>query len=120
MSTPHLDALSTPGASGTRAAGTVPSLAIPLMPVVQRPDPVMRRGVGSYLWDEDGKRYLDVVQGWASDTLGHSAPEVLAALADQASLLINPSPAYYNRPAIELALLLARLTDGAQVALAQE
>jgi acetylornithine/N-succinyldiaminopimelate aminotransferase len=77
----------------------------------------MARGQGSYLWDEAGHRYLDLVQGWATNTLGHSAPEVLGALAEQSSLLINPSPAFFNRPAIELARLLTRLTDSAQVAL---
>jgi acetylornithine/N-succinyldiaminopimelate aminotransferase len=87
------------------------------MPVAQRPPIVMSRGQGSYLWDESGQCYLDLVQGWATNTLGHSAPEVLAALADQSSLLINPSPAFYNRPAIELARLLIRLTESSQVAL---
>ena len=91
--------------------------AAPFMPVAQRPPVVMSRGQGSYLWDETGRRYLDVVQGWATNTLGHAAPEVLGALAEQSSLLINPSPAFFNRPAIELARLLTRLTDSAQVAL---
>jgi acetylornithine/N-succinyldiaminopimelate aminotransferase len=94
-----------------------PAPAAPFMPVSQRPPVVMSRGQGSYLWDEAGNRYLDLVQGWATNTLGHSAPEVLAALAEQSSLLINPSPAYYNRPAIELAQLLTRLTGNAQIAL---
>jgi acetylornithine/N-succinyldiaminopimelate aminotransferase len=101
----------------TRSGHTANPLATPFMPVVQRSPIVMSRGQGSYVWDEAGRCYLDVVQGWATNTLGHAAPELLAALAEQASLLINPSPAFYNRPAIELALLLTRLTDNAQVAL---
>ena len=88
----------------------------PFMPVAQRPPVVMSRGQGSYLWDEAGRSYLDVVQGWACNTLGHCAPEVQAALAEQSSLLLNPSPAFYNRPAIELAHLLTRLTGTQQVA----
>jgi len=88
----------------------------PFMPVARRPSFVTSHGQGSYLWDEAGRRYLDVVQGWATNALGHSAPEVLAALAEQSSLLINPSPAFYNRPAIELARLLTRLTHNEQVA----
>jgi len=99
------------------APGSAASLSTPFMPVAHRPPIVMSRGQGSYLWDEDGRRYLDVVQGWATNALGHAAPELLAALAEQSSLLVNPSPAYYNRPAIELARLLTRLTDSAQVAL---
>jgi len=98
-------------------APTASPLRTPFMPVAQRPPMVLSRGQGSYVWDEAGQRYLDVVQGWATNTLGHSAPELLAALAEQSSLLINPSPAFYNRPAIELARLLTRLTDSAQVAL---
>ncbi len=89
----------------------------PLMPVIRRPPQVMARGEGSYLWDEDGARYLDFVQGWAVNALGHAAPEVVAALAEQSCLLITPSPAFHNRPAIELARLLTQSTGTAQVAL---
>ena len=89
----------------------------PFMPVVQRPPFVLSRGQGSYVWDEAGNRYLDLVQGWAANALGHSAPELLAALAEQSSLLVNASPAFFNRPAIELAKLLTKLTGAAQVAL---
>jgi acetylornithine/N-succinyldiaminopimelate aminotransferase len=85
------------------------------MPVVKRPPVVMSRGEGSYLWDEQGRRYLDFLQGWAVNALGHSAPEVQAALAEQSSLLLTPSPAFHNRPAIELARLLVKLTGAAQV-----
>jgi acetylornithine/N-succinyldiaminopimelate aminotransferase len=86
------------------------------MPVVQRPPFVLSHGQGSHVWDEGGNRYLDLVQGWAANALGHAPPELLAALAEQSSLLINPSPAFYNRPAIELARLLTRITDSAEVA----
>jgi acetylornithine/N-succinyldiaminopimelate aminotransferase len=87
----------------------------PFMPVVQRPPLVIERGQGSYVWDEAGQRYLDFLQGWAVNALGHCAPEVQAALAEQSSLLITPSPAFHNRPAIELARLLVELTAAAQV-----
>ncbi len=86
------------------------------MPVARKPSIVMCRGQGSYLWDEAGQRYLDFVQGWAVNALGHSAPELQAALAEQSSLLINAGPAYHNRPAIELNRLLRRLTGAHQVA----
>jgi acetylornithine/N-succinyldiaminopimelate aminotransferase len=89
----------------------------PFMPVVERPPIVMHRGEGSYLWDESGRRYLDFLQGWAVNALGHCAPEVQAALAEQSSLLVTPSPALHNRPAIELSRLLAHITGAAQVAL---
>lgn len=79
-----------------------------LMEITARPDLVFVRGQGSWLEDHAGKRYLDFVQGWAVNTLGHCAPEMKRALAEQADKLMNPSPAFYNMPSIELA---QRLTD---------
>ncbi|WP_439811176.1 acetylornithine transaminase [Bordetella bronchiseptica] len=74
-----------------------------LMEITARPDLVFVRGQGSWLEDHAGKRYLDFVQGWAVNTLGHCAPEMKRALAEQADKLMNPSPAFYNLPSIELA-----------------
>jgi acetylornithine/N-succinyldiaminopimelate aminotransferase len=78
-----------------------------LMKLSARPRVVMVRGEGSYLWDDEGRRYLDFVQGWAVNTLGHSPAVLVQALARQASVLISPSPAYYNEPALALAGALA-------------
>ncbi|CCJ51831.1 acetylornithine transaminase [Bordetella parapertussis] len=74
-----------------------------LMEITARPDLVFVRGQGSWLEDHAGKRYLDFVQGWAVNTLGHCAPEMKRALAEQADKLMNPSPAFYNLSSIELA-----------------
>src|SRR5690606_20436906 len=74
-----------------------------LMEITARPDLVFVRGQGSWLEDHTGKRYLDFVQGWAVNTLGHCAPEMKRALVEQADKLMNPSPAFYNAPSIELA-----------------
>jgi acetylornithine/N-succinyldiaminopimelate aminotransferase len=79
-----------------------------IMPITQRPDLVFERGEGSYLFDDQGKRYLDWVQGWAVNCLGHSPKVLVDALVQQAETLINPSPAFYNRPALELARLLTK------------
>jgi len=79
-----------------------------LMSITQRPDIVFVRGSGSWLFDREGKGYLDWVQGWAVNCLGHSPIQVSEAIARQATTLINPSPAFYNEPAIELAELLTR------------
>jgi acetylornithine/N-succinyldiaminopimelate aminotransferase len=81
-----------------------------LMTVTTRPDRLMVRGQGSFLWDDQGRRYLDFIQGWAVNALGHAAPEMAQALARQASLLITASPALYNAPQIELAERLVKLT----------
>jgi len=77
-----------------------------LMDITARPPSVFVRGEGSFLWDDNGKRYLDFVQGWAVNCLGHSPPEVAEALAAQAKLLLTPSPAFYNGPSLELAKAL--------------
>jgi acetylornithine/N-succinyldiaminopimelate aminotransferase len=77
-----------------------------LMDITARPPTVFVRGEGSYLWDDDGKRYLDFVQGWAVNCLGHSPPAIADALAAQAKLLLTPSPAFYNGPSLKLAKAL--------------
>jgi acetylornithine/N-succinyldiaminopimelate aminotransferase len=77
-----------------------------LMDITARPPTVFVRGEGSFLWDDNGKRYLDFVQGWAVNCLGHSPPEVAEALAAQAKLLLTPSPAFYNGPSLKLAKAL--------------
>jgi acetylornithine/N-succinyldiaminopimelate aminotransferase len=77
-----------------------------LMNITARPPAVFVRGEGAYLWDDSGKRYLDFMQGWAVNCLGHSPPVVAEALAAQAKLLLTPSPAFYNGPSLKLAQAL--------------
>jgi acetylornithine/N-succinyldiaminopimelate aminotransferase len=74
-----------------------------LMDITARPKTVFVRGEGSYLWDDTGRRYLDFMQGWAVNCLGHSPPAVAQALAAQAKCLLTPSPAFYNEPSLKLA-----------------
>jgi acetylornithine/N-succinyldiaminopimelate aminotransferase len=77
-----------------------------LMEITARPPIVFVRGEGSWLWDDAGKRYLDFMQGWAVNCLGHSPPVIVEALAEQARLLLTPSPAFYNAPSLKLAKAL--------------
>jgi acetylornithine/N-succinyldiaminopimelate aminotransferase len=77
-----------------------------VMFITQRPDVIMVEGDGSWLTDNNGKRYLDFLQGWAVNCLGHGNPGMIAALNAQAKKLINPSPAFYNEPMIGLSNLL--------------
>jgi acetylornithine/N-succinyldiaminopimelate aminotransferase len=79
-----------------------------LMEITARPPLVFVRGEGSWIWDHTGRRYLDFVQGWAVNALGHSPRAIVDALADQAATLINPSPAFWNVPSARLA---KRLVD---------
>ncbi|RTZ43360.1 acetylornithine transaminase [Candidimonas sp. SYP-B2681] len=74
-----------------------------LMEITSRPELVFVRGQGSWLEDHNGKRYLDFIQGWAVNCLGHCPPDVVEAINEQSTLLINPSPAFYNVPSMELA-----------------
>ncbi len=74
-----------------------------LMDIVARPEVVFVRGEGAWLEDHSGKRYLDFIQGWAVNSLGHCPPQIRRALEEQAGQLINPSPAFFNRPSLELA-----------------
>ena len=64
-----------------------------LMKITARPSAVMSRGAGSYLWDERDNRYLDFIQGWAVNGLGHAPSELTEALHEQSQKLISPSPA---------------------------
>jgi acetylornithine/N-succinyldiaminopimelate aminotransferase len=77
-----------------------------LMDITPRPDIVFVRGEGAWLWDDTGKRYLDFIQGWAVNCIGHSPPLVAQALTAQAKLLLTPSPAFYNAPSGKLAQAL--------------
>ncbi|WP_374562984.1 aminotransferase class III-fold pyridoxal phosphate-dependent enzyme [Ideonella sp.] len=81
-----------------------------LMPFTQRPQLVFTEGRGSWLQDSQGRRYLDLVQGWAVNTLGHAPPEIAAALADQAGRLLHVGPGLHNAPAIALAERLTALS----------
>jgi acetylornithine/N-succinyldiaminopimelate aminotransferase len=78
-----------------------------VMPITVRPPVVMVEGAGSRLRDSDGREYLDFVQGWAVNCLGHSHPAVVEALTSQARRLINCSPSYHNAPMARLATLVA-------------
>ena len=79
-----------------------------VMFITQRPEVTMVEGKGSWLTDNNGKRYLDFLQGWAVNCLGHSNAGMIDALNAQAKKLINPSPAFYNEPMIGLSNLLTQ------------
>lgn len=107
MNAPTLHATVQPlAASGPRPFSAFPTQA--LMRVAERPECVFTHGHGSWLWDSEGRRYLDWVQGWAVNTLGHAPAEVAQALSAQAVRLLQAGPGFYNDRAIELA---ARLTE---------
>jgi acetylornithine/N-succinyldiaminopimelate aminotransferase len=70
--------------------------ASPVMPTYA-PQPVaFERGDGAWLYDFDGRRYLDLLAGIAVNTLGHNHPRLVAAIADQASKIIHTSNLFEN------------------------
>jgi acetylornithine/N-succinyldiaminopimelate aminotransferase len=76
------------------------------MQVFQRLPLTIVRGKGPYVWDDEGKQYLDFVGGWAVTTLGHCHPALTKALTEQANLLIQTSNQFYTVPQLQLAQLL--------------
>jgi acetylornithine/N-succinyldiaminopimelate aminotransferase len=84
----------------------------PLMPTYPPPTVHFVRGEGSWLWDDQGHRYLDLLSGLAVTSLGHSHPVVADALCEQSRTLLHVSNLYgsqHNRP---LARDLDRLLGG--------
>ncbi|MGN6217913.1 MAG: acetylornithine transaminase [Microbacterium sp.] len=67
------------------------------------------RGEGAYLWDADGKRYLDFLAGIAVDSLGHAHPVFVDAVATQAATLTQVSNYFATPPQLALASTLKRL-----------
>lgn len=86
-----------------------------LMPITARPTQVFVRGAGAWLWDAAGQRYMDWLQGWAVNALGHCPPQITQALAEQSQRLLTPSPALYNLPSLQLAERLCEASGFDQV-----
>ena len=78
----------------------------PFMPVFGPPQVMFEHGIGTELWDIDGKRYLDFLGGLAVIALGHSHPAVAEAIAAQASTLMHVSNLFANPVATETAILV--------------
>ena len=74
-----------------------------VVPSYGRFDLVLERGEGSYVWDVNGKRYLDFGAGIAVCALGHAHPEITAALNEQSRKLVHVSNLYYTEPQAQLA-----------------
>lgn len=66
------------------------------------------RGEGVWVWDRDGKRYLDLIGGIAVSSLGHAHPRLVSAIRDQVEKVIHVSNLYFHEPALAL---MDRLVD---------
>ena len=64
------------------------------------------KGEGSWVWDDEGNKYLDFVAGWAVNCLGHCPPVVVEAIREQAGTLIQTSNQFYTIPQLQLSQIL--------------
>ncbi|MCA9804820.1 MAG: aminotransferase class III-fold pyridoxal phosphate-dependent enzyme [Cyanobacteria bacterium HKST-UBA02] len=82
-------------------------------PVLSRLLPIVaERGQGSYIYDLDGEKYLDLTTGIAVTNVGHCHPKVVEAIKNQAEKLIHTSVTTYNKIYIELCEKLAEIAPG--------
>jgi taurine--2-oxoglutarate transaminase len=75
--------------------------------------PVIVRGEGSYIFDADGKKYLDLGSGLIATNLGHGHPKVVAAMQEQAKTLCYAAPSLFNDKRAELAEELSAMSPWA-------
>ncbi|MBI3417437.1 MAG: acetylornithine transaminase [Verrucomicrobia bacterium] len=80
-----------------------------VVPSYGRFELVLSHGQGSYVWDVNGKRYLDLGGGIAVCSLGHANEEIAETLSRQARQLMHVSNLYYHEPQGRLAQQLTRL-----------
>ena len=73
---------------------------------VKRQPVVIEKGIGTRVWDVNGKEYLDFTAGWAVTNIGHSHPVIVDAITKQAATLMQTSNAFYTIPQLHLAKLL--------------
>ena len=72
----------------------------------------VERAEGVYMWDHDGKRYLDFSSQLVNTNIGHQHPKVVAAIKEQADLLCTVAPQHANAKRAELAAMVAELAPG--------
>jgi len=94
----------------TEQPGLQERYADALMNTFGPPRLVLTRGEGAYVWDDHGRRYLDLLGGIAVNALGHGHPALLDAVSTQLATLGHVSNFFATEPQVELAeALLARL-----------
>lgn len=86
-----------------------------VMPTYTRKSLVIVKGRGSYVWDINGRRYLDFFPGWAVSGLGHSHPLVVRALSQQAEKILHVPNNYYNELQARLAKKIAQYSFAGKV-----
>lgn len=85
-----------------------------LMKSLARPLGYLVRGEGCYVWDAEGKQYLDFLAGIAVNSLGHAHPVFVEAISKQAATLAHISNYFSSPPNLELAERLKRITGAGE------
>jgi acetylornithine/N-succinyldiaminopimelate aminotransferase len=80
-----------------------------IQPTYARQPIIFVKGSGAYLWDDQGRKYLDFVAGIAVNNVGHCHEKVVDAIKTQAERLIHTSNLYFTEPQVELAKLLCEI-----------
>jgi acetylornithine/N-succinyldiaminopimelate aminotransferase len=99
---------STPTSSSTKTDEVIGQAKQVLLQNYKQQPIVLARGEGSYLWDAEGKRYLDLIAGIATCALGHCHPAVTAAVKKQLDTLWHVSNVFYSEPQVQLASRLTK------------
>lgn len=94
----------------TTTTSPAPPQGSRLLPVYRRPDVVFTSGRGSWLLDEQGRRYLDFISGVGVVSLGHAHPDLARALSEQAASLVHTSNLFHHRLQEVVAERLVRLS----------
>lgn len=101
----ELTALGTPG-----SAAVLEAYARSVMNTFGPPKRVFTRGEGCYVWDAEGRRYLDLLSGIAVNALGHAHPTVLAAVTGQIATLGHVSNFFATPAQVALATRMGAMT----------
>ena len=70
------------------------------------------KGEGSYIWDSEGNRYVDLMPGWGTTTVGHCHPHVVSTIQRQCARLIHVDNTFYNETQGRAAELLSKRSFG--------
>src|SRR3954452_17568396 len=95
----------------TSSAAVLDAYAESVMNTFGLPKRVFVRGEGCYLWDAEGRRYLDLLSGLAVNALGHAHPTVLSAITGQIATLGHVSNFFATPTQVALADGLAAMTS---------
>ena len=85
---------------------------LPCIKHIYKDAPLFVKGKNQFLYDDNGKEYLDLFAGIVTVSVGHCNDKVLAATIKQASTLQHTSTAFMTQPIIDLAEKLASITPG--------